>query len=156
MRIFAALRSWLSTRADWELRVKPHPRDHVGFYAIGCEEQERCALETRPLVEAITEADIVVSEESTGALEALMHGRPLILAHFSGARLANPLHEHGACKLAENADRLHSELERAAGGERAPAEAVRRTVHDYAGVLDGGATARVTDWALELAGVRVP
>jgi hypothetical protein len=149
LAILDAFIGLLERRAESRLVIKPHPRDSISLYR---ERIRRAGLTDRiflaggSLDERIREAAVVFSEDSTGGMEAMLHGKPVIHVHFAPCEPTLPISDYGAGLGARSSEALAdavARIEAAGAGERARMlEGQRAFLSDFAGPLDGRAAER--------------
>lgn len=131
--------------------VKLHPADDPEpvrrlLHRLGFQER---ILFSGPLVDALVVADVVISQPSTAISEAVMLGKPVILADFrrakgSGTRYA----AEGICLVAHDEEGLRQALERLLSDEgvrKSLAAARRAFIERYFFKIDGNASHRVAE-----------
>jgi hypothetical protein len=147
LRIFRALEeaSKRSSQRDVELTVKPHPTDLLEAYAGN----GRLRLTHEPLGSVLPGAEIVISEDSTAALDAMLLGKVLVHAHFAPSPPVLPLVQYGAALPGFTPAQLADSLEHAATLSSLEAsrmwEGQQRFIRDYAGPLDGRQAERAAE-----------
>ena len=149
--ILEALLMALEQNKTAELMIKPHPFDYADLYAEKIEAWglgDRVTISQASLQSLFPEADIVISEDSTAAMEAMFYSKVLIHAHFAASAAVLPLVDYAAALPAHNAKMLQTSLGLAARLSTEDRENMlagqRNFVQDYAGLLDGKAAWRVT------------
>ena len=147
--ILAALLAALEQTETAQLVIKPHPLDYIGLYSEQIKRRElsdRVTVSHQPLSTCLAQADIVVSEDSTAAAEAMMLGRVVVHAHFAATAPVLPLVEYQAALPANNPQILLASLQRAQSLSPATRKTMlngqHRFVYDYMGRLDGQACQR--------------
>ncbi len=150
--ILDALLTALEQIASAQLTIKPHPLDYVGLYSEQIEQRglsDRVTVTHRPLQTCLPNTDIVISEDSTAAVEAMFFGRPVVHAHFAPSPPVLPLAPYQAALPAHNAKTLLAALQQTQSMDKTARKTMlngqQRFVYDYIGQLDGQATQRVTD-----------
>jgi hypothetical protein len=149
LAILDAFIGLLERRTESRLVIKPHPRDSIPLYRERIRIAglaDRIVLAGGSLDERIREAAIVFSEDSTGGMEAMLHGKPVIHVHFAPSQPTLPIAEYGAGLAARSSEALGDALARiesAGAGERTRMlEGQRAFLSDFAGPLDGRAAER--------------
>jgi len=149
--ILAALIAALKTHESAHLTIKPHPLDYIELYTAALERQgmrDRVTFSDEPLQTVLQSADIVISEDSTAALEAMFFGKIIIHVHFASSPPVLPLAVYGAALAADSHATLQTAMSRALSldaNERQQLQTGQhRFIQDYAGELDGQACERVT------------
>lgn len=150
--ILNALLSALEQMPTASLTIKPHPLDYIGLYSAQIKERglgDRATITSDPLQTCIAQADLVISEDSTAAVEAMFFGRSVIHAHFAPSPPVLPLVQYQAALPANNPETLLASLHLAQSASAAARKTMlngqQRFVYDYIGCLDGLACQRVTD-----------
>lgn len=134
--------------------VKLHPADdpapvRVLLHRRGYPER---TLFTGPLVDALAVADLVISQPSTAVGEAVLLGKPVVLADFQATSGPGTAYAAGGvCLVADDEDALRGAVEKALldeGVRASLATARQEFVQRYFFKIDGGAASRVVE-ALE-------
>ena len=151
LNILTALIAALRQNPSARLAIKPHPFDYIDLYAAEIKKQQmsdRIALTRESLDQQIPKANIVISEDSTAALEAMFFGKILIHAHFAPSPPVLPLVQYSAALPANTPELLQDSLSKATALSAEQANQLftgqRSFIRDYAGPLDGQATQRVS------------
>ena len=149
--ILEALLAAVEQTTSAHLTIKPHPFDYADLYAEKIKAWglgDRVSLSQKPLRELFSQSDIVISEDSTAALEAMFLGKVLIHAHFTAAPPVLPLVNYVAALPASGAKTLQTSLKVAAQLSTEDRDKMlngqRKFIQDYAGPLDGKAQQRIT------------
>jgi len=103
----------LNEHSDCVPLVKPHPSDDIQLIATKLRESGygEESLQTDNLADAILAADLVVSQPSTAALEAMLLRRPLVLVNLDRtAGFAEPVGRTGLARYAETPEELAREI----------------------------------------------
>ncbi|MGC1310055.1 MAG: hypothetical protein WA885_22735 [Phormidesmis sp.] len=134
------------------LTIKPHPLDYIDLYSMQVEKYklgDRVTISRDSLLTALPQADIVISEDSTAAMEAMFFGKVIVHAHFASSPPVLPLVDYAAALPASSPKILINSLQAAqtlsADEQKTMLNGQRSFVYDYAGPLDGQACQRVTD-----------
>ena len=109
--------------------------------------QKQIKIGKDPLQKLLPSASIVFTEDSTGGMEAMFFGKPLVHVHFTITEPTMPFTEYEAAvpvfdseELTEAISRIQSfhslEQKKMVAGQRG-------FLSDYAGPLDGKATQRI-------------
>ena len=151
LAILKALLTALQQTETAHLVIKPHPMDYIDLYAAHIEEaqmSDRVTLSHLPLSTALPKSNIVISEDSTAALEAMFLGKILIHAHFAASPPVLPLSDYAAALPASDPTELQQSLKIARHFTREAQQKMflgqKNFISDYAGDLDGKACERVT------------
>jgi len=99
LEIFDAVLEALAKCPHVQLVIKPHRYDYVQSYKSRLKSSSvsaRVSIDGRPLEQLFREATLVITEDTTAALEAMFHGKPLIHAHFADTPPLLPLVDCGA------------------------------------------------------------
>jgi len=156
MRILNALLDALSENDSARLVVKAHTFDYRGRYVQRIQERgmhDRVRVPDDALFDLLRDASLVVSEDSTAGMDAMMMGKVVIHAHFAAALPAMPFVEYGAALPGFSAAQLARSL-RAAGRFAEPdlmtlQKNQRRFLRDFAGPVDGRAAERFVQFVGE-------
>lgn len=155
--ILAALLAALKQHKPAQLMIKPHPLDYIDLYATQIEQHglgDRVTINRDPLLSVLPQADIVISEDSTAALEAMCFGKIVVHAHFAASPPVLPLADYAAALPAYSSESLALALGRARSLTLAEQETMlagqHRFVNDYGGALDSCACSNVTALILEV------
>jgi hypothetical protein len=149
LAILDALLDTLAKSPRRRLIVKAHPQDYRTLYRDRIDERDltdRAAVSGSDLKSLLPNAKIVISEDSTGGLDAMLQGKILIHAHFAESAPVLPFCHYGAAlpgfskeMLAESLEKAEflssSELEEMLAGQRL-------FINHFAGELDGLAAGR--------------
>ncbi len=153
LQILAALIKALRNTPGARLVIKPHPYDYRELYRQEIARaglQDRITVSDQNILEMILAAALVVSEDSTAAIEAMFHGKLLIHAHFCQSKPTMPFVDYGAALPGFSSEELIQSLARAEDptpGEKAwLLKGQRRFLEDFAGPCDGRAGERVVSF----------
>jgi hypothetical protein len=157
LEILKAILLALKQTESARLMIKPHPLDYADLYQVEvekCQLSHRVAITHEPLATLLPHANIVISEDSTAALEAMFFGKIVIHAHFASSPPILPLIEYAAALPADSPEMLHASLRVAKTLTTSAKTSMLRGQHnfigDYAGPLDGQACQRVTTLITEV------
>lgn len=147
--IFEVLLSAVARSPEMRLVVKPHPQDYPFLYEKRIAEHnltDRVKVVMDNLPSLLGKADIVISEDTTGGLEAMLKGKILIHSHFAVSEPVLPFVNYGAALSGFSPETLLESLARAyrlSVSERDEMLAGQRSfVKEFAGELDGRAGER--------------
>lgn len=144
--IFAGLLDALKAAPAARLTIKPHPTDYADVYRRLAAESglgDRIAFATGGMAPALDAADVVVTEDSTAALDAMLKGKPLVHAHFAPTPPALPLAPYRAALPGGDTATLRDSLLALTEADGSLFAGQRRFIDDFAGPLDGKSRARV-------------
>lgn len=132
------------------LCIKPHPKDYSNLYRAKIQEknmQDRIKLIEGPLEKWLPSASIVFSEDSTGGMEAMFFGKPLVHLHFTKSAPTIPFVEYAAGVPAFTKEALEEAVQRITKMDYQERNTMykgqKRFISDFAGPLDGKATQRM-------------
>jgi len=132
------------------LLIKPHPKDYSDLYRAKIQEnsmQDRIKVIEGPLEKWLPSASIVFSEDSTGGMEAMFFGKPLVHVHFSPSAPTMPFAEYEAGVPAYTEEALEDAVQRITKMNDQERNVMlkghKRFLSDFAGPLDGKATQRM-------------
>lgn len=143
--IFEGLLDLLSLPAHRSARlvIKPHPTDLVEPYRERLKTdgaRERVSIVSGSLDQLLPEASLVFAEDSTAAMDAMFHGKPLIHVHFAPSVPVLPIVSYGAGLPGRDRSMLEDSVDRvmAFTGDdwRNLIEGQRAFLADFAGPLD--------------------
>jgi hypothetical protein len=100
---------------DEKLIIKPHPYDYVEDYKMIISESgisNQIEISNKPPIDLYAGARLVISEDSTAGLEAIMCERPLLHVHYASSPYTIPFQEYGVALFAANSMELRQMLER--------------------------------------------
>jgi UDP-N-acetylglucosamine 2-epimerase len=149
VRVFDALIEALRANPTERLVVEPHPHDSVSLLEErlqACRVADRVSISAVPALELTAKAKLVVSEDSTCGLEAMLLGKPLVHAHFAASAPVMPFVSYGAALPGFRAGELASAVDTLVRGDydqEALQAGQRRFIGDFAGPMDGMGTERV-------------
>jgi len=150
--LLEALLDALEANPARTMQIKPHPYDYPSLYAAVIAArgmQNRVALTDMPVLDLLPQARVVITEDSTAGLEAMLFGKPLVHAHFAPSAPTAAFSEHGAALPALTHEGLGEALARMEAFSDADCAAMhahqRRYLEAHAGPLDGGAMPRVAE-----------
>jgi hypothetical protein len=142
-----------SAHASQRLKIKAHPADTVAVYASAIEEQrmgDRVELVTGALEDWLPRASLVISEDSTAGMDAMVFGKPLVHAHFAHSEPVLPFVGFGAALPGFSPEELTDSLGRAQGMDSVALTAMHQGqsafLDDFAGPMDGKQFERVADF----------
>jgi len=148
--IFDALLDAMAKNSQVQLVVKPHPQDYAFLYESRIIERnlsDRIKVVSGDLQTLIGKAKIVISEDSTGGLEAMLQGKILIHSHFAESAPDLPFCQYEAALPGFTKDMIADSLSRAGHLSQLEQDGMlagqHRFIHDFAGHLDGRAERRI-------------
>ena len=131
----------------WELTIRVHPREDRARYARFRGQPGITVSETAdvPLWDLLSRADVVITAMSTGGLEALALGRPVVvyLGLFPAALREISLGAHRGLPLARTPEELMAALDRVGG--RQVTGAMASVLDDFVEPGSGDAARRIAD-----------
>lgn len=159
LRILDALLLALSKVPEARLVIKPHPFDNTDGYrariaAAGAHRAHVVSDDT--VANLLAGAGVVITEDSTAGMDAMLAGRTVVHAHFAPAPTVMPFVAYGAAlpgfSPAELADSLGraSTLEPAARATMAAGQ--QRFLDDFAGPRDRQASGRLVQFITDVLG----
>jgi hypothetical protein len=154
--IFDALLDILK-ECDLNLCIKPHPYTFDSLFLERAEERgmkERVFVYKGNLHEILNDAKLVVSEDSTAGLEAMIFGKPLIHAHFAPSPPVMPFVSYGAAFPGWDAASLKENIFECLKLDKMEQHAMHsnqlRFIKDFASELDGHASKRAVNFIEEI------
>lgn len=157
LRILDALIESLQRVPAARLVIKPHPFDHTEGYrariaAAGTNRVDVVIDDT--VTNLLAKAGVVVTEDSTAGMDAMLLGRVVVHAHFSPAATVMPFVDYGAAlpgfTPAELADSVHRATSLARGERDAMRTGQARFLDDFAGPRDRQAGSRFAAFVEEV------
>lgn len=149
MSILHTLLQFLASNSSEKLVIKPHPGDYTDFYQESIDSNnlaDRARLSDGELGHLVKNAKFVVSEDSTGGLDAMLQGKVLIHAHFAPSDAVLPFHQYGAALTGYSEEDLLGSLEfvnqLSESDRQEMLEGQKRFIKDFAGELDGRSSMR--------------
>ena len=149
-----AVCDFMDDHLDEKLVIKMHPSSLASplLAQLGRRDKTgrcRIAEQAESLADLVVNAKVVLTEDSTAGLDAMLGGKPLVFAHFMPCRPTLPMTEYGAALNGFGKTALLQALEVIVLG-RLDAAAMRagqlRFIEDFAGPLDGYSGRRVMDF----------
>lgn len=141
--IFNTLVDYVESQNE-KLVVKPHPYDYISEYEKIISQRkltDKIAISKLPLNDLIQNAKIVISEDSTAALDALIHGKLLILSHFASSKPTINAAEHGLALPGNSPEELTANLnlllQSNMGKKNETIKSTQKFIENYTGSLDG-------------------
>ncbi len=151
LAIFDALVSAIAEREDAELTIKPHPADYASLYAariaaLDDDLRPLVRLTSDPVDHVLNDATVVVSEDSTAGLDALLAGRRVVQAHLCPTPPVVPFAREGAALPGFTPAQLRASVVHLLDGRRGPRhEAVASFIQRFAGRTDGRCVERAVE-----------
>lgn len=150
VQILEALLIALQHHPAARLVIKPHPNEQVELYLPLIEHYQvgdRVEITKTNVHALLPQACVVISEDSTAGLEAMLFGKVVIHAHFAASSPTVPFVEFGAALPGYSSQQLQESLNRVEGltlGEQVTLlEGMHQFLTDHVGLLDGQAIERV-------------
>jgi UDP-N-acetylglucosamine 2-epimerase len=142
IEILAALLQALMRSPSARLVIKPHPLDHPDLYQTYVNEsnvRDRVEITTAPAQSLLSDASLVISEDSTVGLEAMFFGKVVVHAHFAASLPVLPFVKYEAALPGYSAEMLVSALEKQLSEteQQSMWSGQQRFIQDYAGLCDG-------------------
>lgn len=157
LRILDALLDGLSRIPRAQLVIKPHPFDYADEYRthLAASGAERVNVTTNDTVtNLLAAAGVVITEDSTAGMDAMLAGRVLVHAHFAQSPPVMPFVKYGAALPGFSPQELADSLCRAVAlgaAERAAMHAGQaRFLDDFAGPRDRQAGPRFAAFVEEV------
>ncbi len=155
--IMEALLRFMEANPERELIVRPHPFADVELLkslANNSPSADRITFDRDSSIrDLIGGATLVLSEDSTVALEAMLLGKPLVHVHFANNKPVLKIEEYAAGYLAKNDSELNSLLVQQVKDPHTFNEDLRegqkRFIKDHAGPQDGKSLERITDFVAQ-------
>ncbi|NJX15030.1 hypothetical protein [Tamlana crocina] len=116
VEILDVILKYLKQNQDVFLKVKPHPMDSVSLYEdsiVSNGLSARAGISNGTLDELIQQSTIIVTEDSTGGVEAMRFGKPLIHANLSNVTPVLPFVENRAALPGFSRDELLRSIDHA-------------------------------------------
>ena len=155
--IFDAILKALERRENASLVIKAHTFDYADVYRERLEQspvRDRVSFPDAGLFDLIDRADVVITEDSTAGMDAMVRDRVVVHAHFSKSPSVMPFVDYGAALPGFTTEEVEESLCRSADlsfSERKGLRDGRRAfLRDFAGPLDGRAGERFVDFVAEV------
>lgn len=148
LQIFDALIEALAGEPRAQLVIKPHNFDYAARYAqhIPAALAGRVSIAEDTVVNLLQRAGVVIAEDSTAGMDAMMGGRVVVHAHFAESKPVMPFVDYGAALPGFNVGQLQESLRGAVALNATEAAEMRagqqRFLDDFAGPRDGHASRR--------------
>lgn len=150
LSILRALLKILETNPSRYLVIKPHSFDDHEFYSQEVEKVGMCGqvkVTDSAIPNLVSDATVVITEDSTAGMEAMFWGKSIVHAHFSGSLPTMPFVSYGTALAAFSPEEMETSLAKAERLTSAEKERIckaqRRFLSDFAGPCDGKAGDRV-------------
>ncbi|MDE0839942.1 MAG: hypothetical protein OSB41_12945 [Kiritimatiellae bacterium] len=151
LRILDALIDAMTVAPQTRLTIKPHTFDYADLYEKRIAERglsDRVVVSVDALWPLLADAEIVITEDSTAGMDAMVLGKPLVHAHFAESAPVMPFVAFGAAHQAFCASEMASTLKRVCAMGDSDFEEMRIAQGeflDYAvGPRDGQASVRAS------------
>jgi hypothetical protein len=149
-QLIDAVCDWLDRHGDIRLVIKMHPSSLADPVLRQVEERGvsgRCKVLVRDghLPDLLSGASVVLTEDSSVCVDAMLQGKPLIFTHFMSCRPILPMVEYRAALDGFGRDRLLDALNKVVTGKVDADEMFagqQRFLEAFSGTLDGNAGAR--------------
>lgn len=150
LKILNSILDVLKDYPDERLVIKPHPYDYLEEYEKAVKASGlvgRVSISDKPPVELYGDAKLVISEDSTAGLEAVLLNRKLLHVHFAASSYVLPFKEYGVGYLATDGGQMRQMLEKLMDNEYNSAFYNNKClfVKDFLYKLDGQATQRALE-----------
>lgn len=155
--IFHALVAALAQAPEARLIIKPHPYDYWQIYEqliANHALEARISLSHKEPYELLPAASIVIAEDSTAGMDAMLYGKPLVHAHFAASIPVVPFVEYRAALPGFSKEELIASLlyaQSVSAGLLSLHSGQIDFLRDFAGPLDGNATNRFVAFVREIA-----
>jgi hypothetical protein len=150
LEILQALLAALEDHPGTRLTIKPHPRDFAFLYPEAIDRSGQAAnvrIATCSLGELLPAAGVVITEDSTAGMDAMLFDKMLVHVDFGPSGPFVPFADHGAALPSWSPEGLAVALGRARSGgpslRKSIREGQRRFLEANAGMRDGRALERV-------------
>lgn len=157
--ILESLLKTLATVPDATLKIKRHSFDYLDPYREIIDAspvRDRVAFVDGAVMDLIEHAGLVVSEDSTAGMDAMVCGKIVVHAHFAPCAPTLPMVAYGAALPGFSPEELAESLKRAMAltdADRCGMKAAqKRFLTDFAGPLDGNATERFREFVAAVVG----
>lgn len=158
IHIFKALVSSLEKYQNAHLIIKPHPNDYSYLYEEYIKETglaDRISVSDARLHDLLPGARLVITEDSTGGMEAIFYGKPVIHAHFAKSPTTVPFAKYGAALPAFSPElfpeTMNHVLHLSQSEQSQMLESQKAFLQDNAGPCDGRAGERLVSFIREIA-----
>jgi hypothetical protein len=97
------------------LTIKPHPNDFKAPYQDFIKLQKNNSsifLRNDSLKKIFEDIDLVISEDSSGIVDAMIYGKPVIVAHFANSEPTLPFNKFDAAPIVRNEKELENAVEK--------------------------------------------
>jgi hypothetical protein len=156
-QLMAAVCDWMGRHSGARLVIKMHPSSLATpvlrqLEANGVADRCRVLVREGNLQELLAGARVVLTEDSTVGLDAMLAGKPVVFAHFMPSLPTLPMVEYNAALNGCGAERLTEALDAMSVGDHdaaAMADGQRRFIADFAGPLDGRSGQRTVEFLRE-------
>ncbi|MDC0408586.1 hypothetical protein OAM38_00070 [Flavobacteriaceae bacterium] len=111
--ILKSILEYLVSSKSIKLVIKPHPMDDCVLYKNLITEfdlDDRVAIVTHKVAHIIHDIDLVITEDSTAGVEALMYGLPVVHAHFASSEPVLPFLNYGAAFSGNDPEELKDSI----------------------------------------------
>ena len=113
--ILEVILEYLKSNDRLNLIVKPHPMDNFEKYNIlieGFGLKDRVVISKDDISTHLTNVDIVLTEDSTAGVEAMLYNLPCIHTHFAKSKPVLPLVEYNAALSGKNKKEIFDNLQK--------------------------------------------
>lgn len=151
MHILDALLRALESAPDCRLLIKTHPFDYEDAYRqrLQARGAPRARLVQDTVANLLRGAGVVITEDSSAGMDAMLAGRALVHAHFAASPPVVPFVAYGAARPGFTAPQLCESLALPAPGDSQHA-GQQRFLDDFAGPRDGSAHRRFAEFVEEV------
>jgi UDP-N-acetylglucosamine 2-epimerase len=156
VQILDALLDALEERQDARLLIKPHSFDDSERYVSRIQDrglEVRAEIVNLSVVQLVAEASVVITEDSTAGMDAMLLGRPLVHAHFAQCPPVMSFVASGAALPGFTPEELRRSVVQAERIQRsartAMLDAQQQYLDVFAGPRDGGASRRFAEFAAQ-------
>ncbi|MFD2727401.1 capsular polysaccharide export protein, LipB/KpsS family [Hyunsoonleella rubra] len=98
--ILKAILDYMLLNSQLKLIIKSHPLDNAAIYSETLDSfpalREKVVLSEETIEHLAINCDVIITEDSTAGVEALVYGKPCVHAHFANSRPVLPFIEYGA------------------------------------------------------------
>jgi UDP-N-acetylglucosamine 2-epimerase len=157
LRIFTTLVDVLRSHPEARLVVKPHPYDYADLYLREAERvgmRDRIRISYQEVRKLIPYASLVISEDSTAGMEAMLWGKPLVHAHFAESPPTMPFVALGAALPGFSPEELTASVNHAndltSSDKQCLFAGQVAFLAEFAGPVDGQAGKRVAEFITEI------
>ncbi len=154
INIISSLLEYCQANPHIIVQFKPHPVEDLELLtaALPIKEVKNFSITQEKPLPLIQDTDLVLVEDSTAALEAMLLNKPIVHVHFNPSKPVLPIKSYNAGALATNKNTLFTALDcfvsRPSGN--AFIKGQRSFIRDFAYCTDGNSTGRVVKFLKDI------